>query len=81
MRQAHVNNVQYLRYAETSRIHFFHRLLRHKVPAERRKAWTDLVSPRSKGLILKRATVDFLFVGVPIGFFTYVTADLRSNSL
>ena len=59
-----MNNVQYLRYAETSRVHLFHRLHR-QVPDEHQRTWAALVSPRGEGLILKRATVDFLFVCCP----------------
>ena len=64
----HVNNVQYLRYAETSRINFFRHLLHTQVPAEHQRAWADLCSPRSEGLIMKSATVDFLLVSMD-GFF------------
>ena len=58
----HVNNVQYLRYAETSRIWYFRRLTPH-VPRNRRKEWDEFLTPRGEGLILKAAHVEFLLVG------------------
>ena len=64
-----MNNIQYLRYAETSRVHFFHRLMFTKVPRERQAAWAELYGPRSESLIMKSATVEFLLVGFPLACF------------
>lgn len=61
----HVNNVQYLRYSETSRIWYFRRLAAH-VPRNKRKEWDELLSPKGEGLILKSANVDFLFVSIEV---------------
>ena len=60
----HVNNVSYIRYAESSRIWYFRRLGQY-VPLARRKEWDELMSPRGLGLILKSISVDFLFVLFP----------------
>lgn len=68
----HVNNVSYIRYAESSRIWYFRRLGQY-VPLSRRTEWSDLMSPRGLGLILKGISVEFLFV-----MFLLPLADLGS---
>ena len=59
----HVNNVSYLRYAESSRINYLGSLSRH-IPREHKKEWDEIRTPQGLGLILKAATLDFKFVGV-----------------
>lgn len=55
----HVNNVNYMRYAETSRIWYFRRLT-SLVPAQHRAAWDHILRPTGMGLILKTSKIDFL---------------------
>ena len=57
----HVNNVKYVRYAESSRVWYFRRLAK-LVPPQHRQEWDELVSPRGIGLILKSISVEYLFV-------------------
>lgn len=68
----HVNNVVYVRYAESGRCNWmrnFGKLVDEAkstanstiTPAQQRRAWADLLTSRSIGLILKSITVDFKF--------------------
>ncbi|KAL1872660.1 hypothetical protein Daus18300_004206 [Diaporthe australafricana] len=57
----HVNNVRYVRWAESSRVNWATDFAaRARDPADRR-AWEELMTPRSVGLILKSIKVDFKF--------------------
>lgn len=71
----HVNNASYLRYAEISRVHYFRRLARYvptsassllgfddssPSPTAYLRAWLQLCTPHSIGIIYKRAELDFL---------------------
>jgi acyl-CoA thioesterase FadM len=64
----HVNNVTYVRYAESARCNWTRNYARHVaddvdgVDADRRRAaWENLLTNRGIGLILKSITVDFKF--------------------
>jgi acyl-CoA thioesterase FadM len=56
----HVNNVQYVRYAETGRCNWIQNLGAYFDRAHQ-KEWGDLLSSRNVGLILRSITVDFKF--------------------
>lgn len=56
----HVNNVMYVRYAESGRCNTVRNFAKHVDPAHR-QAWEDLLTSRGIGLILKSITVDFKF--------------------
>ncbi|KAI1618498.1 thioesterase-like superfamily-domain-containing protein [Exophiala viscosa] len=56
----HVNNVMYVRYAESSRCNTVRNFAKHVDPVHR-KAWENLLSNQGIGLILKSITVDFKF--------------------
>lgn len=57
----HVNNVRYVRWAESSRVNWATNFAaRAADPADRRR-WEELMTPRSVGLILKSIRVDFKF--------------------
>ena len=56
----HVNNVMYVRFAESGRCNWIRNYSRHVDPAHRRQ-WEELLTSRSIGLILKSITVDFKF--------------------
>lgn len=56
----HVNNVQYIRYAESGRTNWTRQIGVHFDRA-RRTEWADMLTSRSYGLILKRIEVDFKF--------------------
>lgn len=58
---AHVNNVTYARYAESSRVNWFQYYAKHVAP-EHREAWAELMTPRSIGVILKDISIAFKFV-------------------
>ena len=59
----HVNNVTYVRYAETARVNFMRNFATHLDPANR-KAWINLLSSTSIGLILRSIKIDYKFVRV-----------------
>ncbi|EXJ88293.1 hypothetical protein A1O1_05223 [Capronia coronata CBS 617.96] len=56
----HVNNVMYVRYAESGRCNWILNYSDHVDPAHKR-AWRELVTSRGIGLILKSITVDYKF--------------------
>ncbi|KAK4040211.1 thioesterase-like superfamily-domain-containing protein [Parachaetomium inaequale] len=57
---AHVNNVNYYRYAETARVNWITNFAVHADPAHRRQ-WRELMTPVSTGLIMKSLKADFKF--------------------
>lgn len=59
--QQHVNNVTYIRYAESSRVNWATNFAVNVDPAHR-LAWADLMTPKSVGLIMKSIKSDFKFV-------------------
>jgi hypothetical protein len=63
----HVNNVNYVRYAETGRVNWTHNFGLYIDPAHK-KEWMSLVGSTGIGLILKSMKVDYKFVSVVIGF-------------
>lgn len=60
----HVNNVMYVRYAESARVNWSQNMALHRDPANKEK-WKELMTPKSIGLILKSIKVDYKFVSVP----------------
>ncbi|RAL01071.1 thioesterase family protein [Aspergillus ibericus CBS 121593] len=56
----HVNNVTYPRYAETARVYYTRNFAMHIDPAHK-KEWTNLVSSKGIGLILRSITIDYKF--------------------
>jgi acyl-CoA thioesterase FadM len=56
----HVNNVMYVRFAESGRCNWIRNYSRHVDPAHKRQ-WEELLTSRGIGLILKSITVDFKF--------------------
>ncbi|KAK5087956.1 hypothetical protein LTR05_002172 [Lithohypha guttulata] len=56
----HVNNVQYVRYCETSRTNWTRQIGEHFDPANK-KLWDEMLTSKSYGLILKSIKVDFKF--------------------
>ncbi len=56
----HVNNVMYVRFAESGRCNWIRNYSRHIDP-QHKQQWEELLSNRSIGLILKSITVDFKF--------------------
>jgi Thioesterase-like superfamily len=61
----HVNNVKYIRYAESGRINWIEILA--KLDTENKQRWRELWTPRGKGLILKSIKTDFKFVSIDKG--------------
>ncbi|GFF22871.1 hypothetical protein IFM58399_00079 [Aspergillus lentulus] len=59
-RRGHVNNVTYLRYAETARVYFIRNIAVHIDPAHR-KEWMNLVSPKGVGVIVRSLKIDYKF--------------------
>lgn len=59
----HVNNVQYVRWAESSRVnwatHFAAAARTQGADPEHARQWAELMTPRSVGLILKSIRVDY----------------------
>jgi len=56
----HVNNVMYVRYAESARCNWTRNFGKYFDPTHK-KEWTELLSSKNIGLILKSITVDFKF--------------------
>ena len=56
----HVNNVQYVRYAETGRTNWTRNYGKH-FDNENKEQWDQLLTSRNVGLILKSITVDYKF--------------------
>ena len=56
----HVNNVMYVRFAESGRCNWVRNYSRYVDPAHKRQ-WEELLTNRGIGLILKSITVDFKF--------------------
>jgi acyl-CoA thioesterase FadM len=61
LREGHVNNVTYTRWAESARINWAWNIAKHVDPANNQK-WSELWTPRSTGLILRSIKVDYKFV-------------------
>ncbi|KAL2167307.1 hypothetical protein VTG60DRAFT_1436 [Thermothelomyces hinnuleus] len=57
---AHVNNVNYYRYAESARVNWITNFAVHVDP-KHRKQWRELMSPISTGLIMRSLKADFKF--------------------
>jgi len=53
----------YTRYAESARVEWVRNFALHIDPAHSRE-WTDLVSPRGDGIILKSLKIDYKFVRI-----------------
>lgn len=62
--QQHVNNVNYFRYAESSRVNWITNFAVHVDPAHRTE-WAELMTPKSVGLIMRSLKCDFKFVRLP----------------
>ncbi|PTU18417.1 hypothetical protein P175DRAFT_0444161 [Aspergillus ochraceoroseus IBT 24754] len=56
----HVNNVTYVRYAETARVYFTRNFAVHIDPSHKEE-WMNLVSSRGLGIILRSIKVDYKF--------------------
>ncbi len=65
--QAHVNNVVYARYAESSRVKWVDHFALHVDPA-RGEQWRELMQPRTVGLIMKSLTTEFKFVSAAFAY-------------
>lgn len=57
----HVNNVQYVRWAESSRVNWATNFAARAGDPARARQWAELMTPRSVGLILKSIRVDYKF--------------------
>ena len=58
--QNHVNNVTYIRYAESARINWAYNYAIHHDPLNR-AFWSELWTPRGDGLILRSMKTDYKF--------------------
>lgn len=60
----HVNNVNYIRYAESARVNWMRRFAYADGGAdpERRAAWLELMQPKAVGLIMKSIKAEYKFV-------------------
>ncbi|KAL6236216.1 hypothetical protein BDW75DRAFT_229667 [Aspergillus navahoensis] len=56
----HVNNVTYVRYAETARVYFTRNFALHIDPAHKTE-WMNLVSNKGLGIILRSIKIDYKF--------------------
>lgn len=58
--KGHVNNVTYVRYAESARINWAQNFANHIDPGQKRE-WSELWTPKGHGLILRSMKTDFKF--------------------
>jgi hypothetical protein len=56
--------VNYIRYAETARVNWVTNFAVHVDPTHRRQ-WSELMTPKSVGLIMKSIKADYKLVGLP----------------
>lgn len=56
----HVNNVMYVRYAESARVNWANNYAVHVDPGHKRE-WSELATPRGVGMILKSIGVEYKF--------------------
>jgi len=60
----HVNNVMYVRYAESARVNW---AAKYAVrDQEHRREWKELATPKGVGMILKSIGVEYKFVRFPL---------------
>lgn len=59
--QGHINNVAYVRYAETARVNLMHNYATHIDPAHQTE-WLNTVGNKGIGLILQSIKIDYKFV-------------------
>ena len=59
--KGHVNNVAYVRYAESARVNWIRNYAVHVDPAHK-KEWLETVTSKSEGLILRSIRTDYKFV-------------------
>jgi hypothetical protein len=81
----HVNNVMYVRYAESARVNWAWNYAVHIDPGNRRE-WIELCTPKGDGLILKSIGVEYKFVRAFVfptdeAFGMSVEWELTGNSL
>ena len=63
-RAGHVNNVTYVRYAESARVNWTRNIGMHIDPAYK-KEWLNLLNSTGIGLILRSIKIDYKFVRSP----------------
>jgi acyl-CoA thioesterase FadM len=63
-KKGHVNNVTYVRYAETARVNWTRNIGTH-IDTANKKEWLNMVGNTGIGLILKSIKVDYKFVLYP----------------
>ncbi|GAB1200839.1 hypothetical protein APSETT444_010219 [Aspergillus pseudonomiae] len=66
----HVNNVTYVRYAETGRVYMTRNFATHIDPAHK-KEWMNIVGNTGIGIILRSIKIDYKFRGSPLQPMTY----------
>ena len=64
LREGHVNNVRYNYWAESARVNWIENFANQD--ALNHKAWSELLTPRGDGLILKSIKTYFKFVGLEV---------------
>ena len=64
LRKGHVNNVRYNYWAECARVNWIGNFASRD--ALNHKAWSELLTPRADGVILKSIRTDFKFVGLEV---------------
>ncbi|KAF4632278.1 hypothetical protein G7Y89_g5841 [Cudoniella acicularis] len=57
---SHINNVTYVRYAESARIQWAYNYAVHVDP-EHKREWSELWTPKGDGLILRKMTTEYKF--------------------
>lgn len=57
----HLNNVAYVRFAESSRVHWLSGIPPPGSSAEQKRQWMDSCTPKGLGVILKSITIDYKY--------------------
>lgn len=66
--KGHVNNVVYVRYAESGRVAWAQKYA-YKIDPEHKEVWRDIATPRgSVGMILRKITTEYKFVSLARGY-------------
>jgi acyl-CoA thioesterase FadM len=60
-REGHINNVMYVRYAESARVNWARNFAKYIDP-ENAERWNGLMGSKGKGLILRSMTTEYKFV-------------------
>ncbi|KAI9849617.1 MAG: hypothetical protein M1837_002742 [Sclerophora amabilis] len=77
--QGHVNNVNYVRYAESARVNWAKNIA-FNIDPDHRQEWSDMYTSRGDGMILRSIRIDYKFVMKPMTWPDRVTVFHKLQS-